>query len=164
MNATSYEIRREATSGSPTNMYDVAACGGMCDTVMHWSNGCTMDWVDNQEITAIGNGSILRWRTWKIKMAQDRRHLNEQTDYCHKSVYKSRNVHIPQILIRWSRRHQHQHQLDVDVGIAAEPGDDRHVRLLAPSTSSPPRSPMEHLRFDHLFVYTATIIQLHHIC
>jgi hypothetical protein len=53
-------------------MYDVAACGGMCDTVMHWSNGCTMDWVDNEEITAIGNRTVVRWR--KIKMVQDGRH------------------------------------------------------------------------------------------
>ena len=33
MNATAYEIRREATSGLPTNIYEAVACGGMCDAV-----------------------------------------------------------------------------------------------------------------------------------
>jgi hypothetical protein len=36
--------------------------------------------------------------------------------------------------------------------------DDRHVRV--PSLTSALK-PMEHLRFDHLFVYTATVIRHH---
>jgi hypothetical protein len=70
-----------------------------------------MDWVVNQEMIAIRNGSILRWR--KIKMVQDGRHLNEQTDSCHQPAYKSRNIHTLQILMRWSCRHQRE--LDVNV-------------------------------------------------
>lgn len=55
--------------------------------VMHWSNGCRMNWAVNQERT-IGKGTILRWK--KIKMVQDGRHLNEHTEFCHTPVEKSR--------------------------------------------------------------------------
>jgi hypothetical protein len=48
--------------------------------------------------------------------------------------------------------------VDLDQGPVER--DDRHVRV--PSLTSALR-PMEHLRFDHLFVYTATIIRHHPI-
>ena len=55
MNATAYEIRREAISGPPTNMYDDVACSEPCDAVMHWSNGFAMDWIVNQEMKVVGS-------------------------------------------------------------------------------------------------------------
>jgi hypothetical protein len=37
---------------------------------------------------------------------------------------------------------------------------ERHVRVPSPTSA---RKPMEHLRFDHLFVYTATTFQYHYV-
>ena len=109
MNATAYEIRREATSGSLTNVYDAIACGGITDTVISWNNECAMAWLVTQEINAIGIRKSTRWRN--IKTMQGGCHEEERTNTCHKAACTSRTQHELQILMRWSRRHQ----FDVDV-------------------------------------------------
>ena len=109
MNATAYEIRREATSGSPTNVHDAIAYGGITDAVISWNNECAMVWLVTQEINAIGIRKSMRWR--ENKTTQDGSHVNERMDACHKLMCTSRNQHELQILMRWSRRHQ----FDVDV-------------------------------------------------
>jgi len=60
MNATAYEIRREATPGSPTNVYDVIACGGIIDAVVLGNNECAMVWLVTYEINAIGIRKSMR--------------------------------------------------------------------------------------------------------
>ena len=109
MNATAYEIRREATSGSPTNLYDAPACGGINDAVVSWNNECAMAWLVTQEMKVIRIRNSMRWR--RIKITQDGFHVKERMNTCHKPMCTLRNQHELQMLLRCSRRHQ----FDIDV-------------------------------------------------